>query len=115
MIHEMRIYTCLPGKLPALKERFETATLAIWDRLGIRPLGFWTTMIGPSSNDLIYFLEWQSLEERERKWAEFVADPAWKEALAKSETAGPIIANIASSILQPTGFFHPFISVEADG
>ena len=115
MIHEMRIYTCLPGKLPALQERFETATLAIWERLGIRPIGFWTTMIGPSSNDLIYFLEWQSLEERQRKWAAFVSDPAWKEALARSETSGPIIANIASSILQPTGFFRPCIAVEADG
>ncbi|MBN8952994.1 MULTISPECIES: NIPSNAP family protein [unclassified Rhizobium] len=115
MIHEMRIYTCLPGKLPALKERFETATLAIWDRLGIRPLGFWTTMIGPSSYDLIYFLEWQSLEERERKWAQFVADPVWKEALAKSEAPGQIVANIASSILQPTGFFRPLVSAEVNG
>ncbi len=115
MIHEMRIYTCLPGRLPALQERFETATLAIWNRIGIRPIGFWTTMIGPSSVDLIYLLEWQSLEERQRKWAEFVTDPAWKEALAKSEASGPIIANIASSVLQPTAFFRPFISREADG
>ena len=30
MIHELRIYTCLPGRLPALQQRFETATLAIW-------------------------------------------------------------------------------------
>ncbi|MBB3564327.1 hypothetical protein FHX06_005691 [Rhizobium sp. BK512] len=25
MIHELRIYTCLPGRLPALQQRFETA------------------------------------------------------------------------------------------
>lgn len=74
MIHELRIYTCLPGRLPALQQRFETATLAIWEQLGIRSLGFWTTMIGSSSNDLTYLLEWRSLAEREQKWAEFVAD-----------------------------------------
>ena len=108
MIHEMRVYTCLTVKLPAMQERFEKETLAILDRLGIRPLGFWTTAIGPSSQDLVYFLEWQSLEERERKWAEFSADPEWKDAKARTEAAGPIIANIASSILKPTPFHRPF-------
>jgi hypothetical protein len=98
--------------LPALLQRFETATLAIWDRLGIRSLGFWTTVIGPSSHDLHYLIEWRSLEERERKWAEFTADPAWTEAKAKSEADGPIVANVASSILQPTRFYRGFAGPE---
>ena len=108
MIHELRIYTCLPGRLPALQQRFETATLAIWERLGIRSLGFWTTMIGSSSNDLTYLLEWRSLAERELKWAEFIADPDWQDATAKSEADGQIVANIASSLLQPTRFYRGF-------
>lgn len=108
MIHELRIYTCLPGRLPALQQRFETATLAIWERLGIRSLGFWTTMIGPSSNDLTYLLEWRSLAERELKWTEFIADPDWQDAKAKSEADGQIVANIASSLLQPTRFYRGF-------
>lgn len=108
MIHELRIYTCLPGRLPALQQRFETATLAIWERVGIRSLGFWTTMIGSSSNDLTYLLEWRSLAERELKWAEFIADPDWQDAKAKSEADGQIVANIASSLLQPTRFYRGF-------
>jgi hypothetical protein len=108
LIHELRIYTCLPGRLPALQQRFETATLAIWERLGIRSLGFWTTMIGSSSNDLTYLLEWRSLAEREQKWAEFVADREWQETKAKSEADGPIVANIVSSLLQPTRFYRGF-------
>ena len=28
MIHELRVYRCLPGRLPALLKRFETATLS---------------------------------------------------------------------------------------
>lgn len=107
MIHELRIYTCLPGQLGRLKARFENATLAIWDRIGIKPVGFWTTLVGPSNNELIYLVEWQSLEERERKWAEFAADPEWLEARRKSEEAGEIVANIASSLLQPTSFYRP--------
>ncbi|AHG47129.1 NIPSNAP family containing protein [Rhizobium leguminosarum bv. trifolii CB782] len=108
MIHELRIYTCLPERLPALQQRFETATLAIWERLGIRSLGFWTTMIGSSSNDLTYLIEWRSLAEREQKWAEFIADPEWQEAKARSEADGPIVANIVSSLLKPTRFYRGF-------
>lgn len=106
MIHELRIYTCVPGRLPALQERFKSAVLPIWDEIGIRPIGFWTTMIGSDSNQLIYLLEWESLEERERKWAAFVATTEWRKAKADSEADGPIVANIASSILQPTPFFR---------
>jgi hypothetical protein len=106
MIHELRIYTCLPRRLPALQERLKNAVLPIWDAIGIRPIGFWTTMIGPDSNQLTYLLEWESLEERERKWSAFVATPEWRKAKADSERDGPIVANIASSILQPTSFFR---------
>ncbi len=35
MIHELRIYHCLPGRLPALLKRFETRTLKIWEKHGI--------------------------------------------------------------------------------
>ena len=42
MLYELRIYNCLPGRLPALLKRFETATLGIWEKHGIRPAGFWT-------------------------------------------------------------------------
>lgn len=106
MIHELRVYTCMPDRLAALQDRLEHAVVPIWDRLGIRPIGFWTTVIGPGSNELTYLLEWQSLEERERKWAAFIADPDWHAAKARSEADGPIVANIASSILQPTRFFR---------
>jgi hypothetical protein len=30
MIHELRIYHCVPGRLPNLLKRFETITLELW-------------------------------------------------------------------------------------
>ena len=39
MIHELRIYHCLPGRLPALLKRFETVTLDLWKKHGIRQAG----------------------------------------------------------------------------
>ena len=104
MIHEIRIYSCLPNRLPLLLKRFEDHTLKIWDKHGIRQAGFWTVLVGDGNNDLHYLLAWESLAEREQKWNEFLADPAWIKVRAESEKDGPIIANIKSAFLRPTAF-----------
>ena len=104
MIYELRIYSCIPGRLPALLKRFEDHTLKIWDKHGIKPAGFWTVLVGDGNNELHYMLAWESLAEREKKWNAFKADPAWHQARDDSEKDGPIIANINSQILRPTAF-----------
>ncbi|MBH5371352.1 NIPSNAP family protein [Bradyrhizobium glycinis] len=104
MIYEMRQYRCMPGRLPALLKRFETATLKIWEKHGIKQAGFFTTLIGESNQELTYFLAWDSLAEREKKWGAFMTDPDWMKARAESEADGQIVANIVSQILTPTAF-----------
>jgi hypothetical protein len=76
-IYEMRIYRCLPGRLPALLQRFEKTTLDLWKRHGV---------------------------ERERKWTAFATDPEWIAKRAESEKDGPILSNIVNSFLKPTAF-----------
>ena len=104
MIYELRVYRCLPNRLPALLKRFEMTTLRIWEKHGIRQAGFWTTMIGESNHELTYLLAWESLAEREQKWAAFISDPEWIAARDESEKDGQIVQTIANSILQPTSF-----------
>ena len=104
MLYELRIYHCMPGRLPDLLNRFNTTTLNIWEGHGIRPAGFWTVEVGNSNQDLYYMLAWESLAEREQKWAAFQADPDWIAARAKTEENGPIVASIANEILKPTAF-----------
>lgn len=104
MIHELRIYHCMPGRLPALLKRFEMITLGLWAKHGIRQAGFWTVAIGESNHDLYYLLQWESLAERERKWGAFMADPDWIAKRAETERDGPIVASISNTILQPTSF-----------
>jgi NIPSNAP len=104
MLYELRVYDCCPGRLPALLNRFQNHTTKIWERHGIRQGGFWTTLIGNSNHRLTYFLVWESLAEREQKWAKFQADPEWNKARAESEKDGPIVANVVSEILTPTAF-----------
>ncbi|MBS7813179.1 NIPSNAP family protein [Roseococcus pinisoli] len=104
MIHELRIYHCISGRLPNLLRRFETVTLDIWKKHGIRQAGFWTVTIGDSNQDLYYLLEWESLAEREQKWTAFQADPEWIAKRAETEKDGAIVATVSNLILQPTAF-----------
>ncbi|MDP2296487.1 MAG: NIPSNAP family protein [Pseudolabrys sp.] len=104
MIYEMRVYRAVPGRLPALLNRFQNTTLDLWKTRGFRPVGFWTTLVGESNMDLTYLLAWESLAERERIWNAFMADPEWIAKRAESEKDGPIVANITNTILQPTAF-----------
>jgi NIPSNAP len=104
VIYELRVYRCVPNRLPALLKRFETKTLALWEKHGIRQAGFFTTMIGESNQELTYLLAWESLAEREKKWSAFIADPEWIAAREETEKDGAIVATLANSILQPTAF-----------
>jgi hypothetical protein len=104
MIHELRIYHCLPGRLPALLDRFEKTTLEIWKRFGIRQAGFWTVEVGDSSADLYYLLEWASMAERDAKWAAFSDDPEWLAKRAESHRDGLIISHVTNLFLKPTSF-----------
>ena len=104
MIYELRIYTATPGRLPDVVKRFETITLKIWEKHGIRQVGFWTVLIGPSNHALYYLLEWESLADREKKWNAFASDPEWLAARAKTEEHGPIVERIENYMLAPTSY-----------
>ena len=105
MIYEMRVYRTLPGQMPRLLDRFRQHTVQIWERLGIRPLGFWTTDLGDAEgSELTYLLAWESFADRQTRWDAFQADPEWKTVKVDSENRGYLVANIRSQLLKPTDF-----------
>jgi len=104
MIYELRIYKCLPNRMPALLKRFENVTLDLFKKHGIRQAGFWMTLIGESNVNLFYLLAWESLAEREKKWTAFATDPEWIAKRAESERDGPIVAELSTQFLEPTAF-----------
>ena len=104
MIYEIRVYRCVPGRLPALLNRFSTITLKLWEKHGIKQAGFWTTLVGESNQDLTYLLAWESLADRDKKWAAFQADPEWIAKRAETEKDGAIVANVSNQFLSPTAF-----------
>jgi len=104
MLYELRIYTAMPGRMPDMLARFQNHTLRIWERYGFRPVGFFTSLIGPDSNELTYLLAWTDLAERESRWNAFLKDAEWMTARTASESDGPIVARMANSFLNPTSF-----------
>ncbi|WP_158932488.1 NIPSNAP family protein [Acidisphaera sp. S103] len=104
MIYELRTYLAEPGRLPALLMRFQDHTLRIWEKHGIRQAGFWTTQIGQNSQRLFYLLVWENMDEREKRWERFVADPEWIAILAETERDGELVRSISNEILAPTAF-----------
>ena len=104
MIYEMRVYEAVPGRLPDIIKRFETKTLKIFERHGIKQAGFFPTLVGEHSQHLTYFLAWESLADRAKRWGAFASDPEWLAARAETEKNGPIVARVSNQMLAPTSF-----------
>ena len=104
MIYELRVYQAVPGQMAKLQARFRDHLPPIWKNHGIHAIGFWTTLVGESSNQLTYILQWDSLTDLEMKWTAFLNDPAWHKVRDEGERNGPIVASINNQILAPTAF-----------
>ncbi len=104
MIYELRVYKCVPGRLPALLNRFANITLKLWEKHGIRQIAFWTPMIGDNNQDLYYIIAWENLAEREKRWGAFMGDPDWIRIKAETEKDGPLYSHITNMILSPTAY-----------
>ncbi len=81
MLYELRVYHAVPGKLPALNDRFASITMGYFNQYDIGMMGFWTDDIG-ASNKLTYILTFDDMGDREKKWTAFGADKARLAAFA---------------------------------
>ena len=103
MLHEMRIYDAMPGKMGDLNSRFANHTIGFFKDHGIGIVGFWTEVIG-ISNRLTYMLSFDSMADREKKWAAFQANEGWHQARAESEKDGVLVASVQNSFLRLTPY-----------
>jgi hypothetical protein len=104
-VYELRTYTAHDGKLANVNARFRDHTKRIFEKHGMKSVGYWTPLEGPTAGTtLVYILEHQSREAARASWAAFRTDPDWLKAKAESEAAGPIVAKVESVFLSPTDY-----------
>jgi heme-degrading monooxygenase HmoA len=103
-IFELREYQAMPGKITNITDRFGNFTCGAFKKHGFRQVGYWHNRIGGNDHQLIYLLAWESLDERVAKFDTFAKDPERARVFAESEKNGPIVQQVANTILRPTAF-----------
>ena len=104
-LYELRIYTAAPGKMGALHARFRDHTLRLFEKHGMKNIGYWTPLEGPTAGTtLIYIIEHASREQAKANWSAFGKDPDWQKAKAESEVNGRIVAKADSVFLTATDY-----------
>lgn len=107
-LYELRTYTTLPGRLPALHKRFADHTIRIFARHGIKSEMYWTpTDDARKDNTLIYILSHESQEAADKNWKEFQADPEWVKVREASEADGKILAKPPERVFMHLTDFSP--------
>lgn len=104
-VFELRTYTAQPGKLGDLEARFRNHTLKLFEKHGMKNVGYWTPVDEPlKSNTLMYIVSHASREAAKKSWDAFRADPDWIKARDASEANGKIVAKVESVFLDATDY-----------
>lgn len=105
-IFELRTYEA--PSYPALTRKvgmFNDGEAKIFQRLGMRPVFFGETFVGPRQPNLTYMLSYDDLAARDKLWQSFVSDPEWKKLSAIPELKdAEIVSKISNVILRPLPF-----------
>lgn len=104
-VYELRVYTAHEGKLPELLKRFREHTCALFERHGMRNIGYWVPLdAAKDGNKLYYVLQHRNREAAQNSWKEFGSDPEWKAVQKASEADGPLVAGVESTFLAMTDY-----------
>ncbi len=115
-VYELRIYTCHEGKLDALLARFRDHTCKLFEKHGMKNVGYWVPVDeeNGSKTTLIYILEHKSRDAAKASFKAFGADPEWQAAAKASEANGKIVAKIESIFMTTTDYSPPLAIAKGD-
>jgi hypothetical protein len=104
-VFELRTYTAPEGKLPDLQARFRHHTMRIFEKHGMKNVGYWVPQDAPAKdNTLIYIISHASRDAAKKSWADFAADPEWQKVNKESNANGRILSNVVSVYMDPTDY-----------
>ncbi len=104
-VFELRTYTANEGKMQALLDRFADGETALFEKHGMRGVGYWVAAESPlSENTLVYMLAHESRDAARASWQAFFEDPDWATMRDASQVDGRLVGNVESIFLNPTDF-----------
>jgi hypothetical protein len=105
-LFELRIYESHSKRANKKKiEMFNTGEIAIFRRVGITPVFFGETMIGPKMPNLTYLVVYADMPDHDQAWAKFGADPEWQRLRSQPGYAdAEIVSSISNVFLRPTAY-----------
>ena len=99
-----RVYHVVPGKLPALEQRFRDSTSKLLAKHDLKVVGYWVHEDDPASdNTFIFMLAHASREEAKKNWDAMRTDPEFQETV-KSEQTDKLVERVDSTYMLPTNF-----------
>jgi hypothetical protein len=101
-VYELRTYTTLPGRLPALHKRFREHTMRLFEKHGMKNVHYFTPV--GKDDTLVYLLAHESRDAADRSWQGFRNDPEWTAARDASEQDGKIVMKVETVFLEPTDY-----------
>ena len=112
-VYEMRVYYAAPGKLDALHARFRDHTTKLFEKHGLKNVGYFVPAGENKERKLVYFISAPTRKARDESFKTFIADPDWKKAAAESEKDGRLVDKAESYFLTATDY-SPALNVAAD-
>lgn len=105
-VFELRTYDNATKKANLTKiKMFNTGEIDIFKKVGFHPVFFGEKLIGQRWPNLTYMLASESVEDRNKHWAAFGADPDWQKLRSTpGYSDDEIVSNITNVLLRPAAY-----------
>jgi hypothetical protein len=105
-VFDLRVYSVLPGKLDAFRDRWHDHAVPIYERHGLHSIGWWVadTKDAEGHDQFICLLAGESAEAIQKSIAAFHADPEWQRVAKVTEARGILRSGVSAFKLTPTEF-----------
>jgi hypothetical protein len=101
-LFDLRIYHAVPGKVPALVDRFEDAT-SLFAKHHLDVVGYWVADDPAWKDTFVYLVAHRSRDEAKKNWDAFHADPAFQK-YRDAEKAEKLIEKDDHIYMRPTEY-----------
>ena len=106
-VFELRVYKTMPGKRETLANRFRDHTSAMFERAGMKNVGYFNAITGDDTDDtFVYLLAYPSREARDDMWREHGTKEDFQELIVQVERDDnrKLVDTIDARLLVPTSY-----------